>query len=690
MTPQQRTAELAEIRRELADLKAQGVEPTISPLAAAGLGAIDGVSFGFADEIAGLAGPQHKDNLRRSYDRARQDRPVSFGAGQVGGGLATAFVPGVAIARGAQGAARLGAMAATGAAAGAASGIGAGEGGAFDGERYRGALPGAALGALAGPAIYGAGKALAPVGRGLSEALAKPPARVRAARIIDDRLIKDGIDAGNPNALEGARRRAGAKGVNPPETIAEIAQYGAPAQRGRLRTRTNQSNIGGLAEAASQTPGAAQTEAARVIAARNATRADRLSRAADDAVASQRGSAADYGSELAQIQQSRRAQAQPLYEQLHRVEIAGGGNTGVAGIIARLDEAVPGLLKEADAIGRLEGAPEAFGSGRLSGRSVDLLKRALDDRVSTLYRNGQGTLAGSLKQVREQLIDEFDGQTNGLYRQALSQYSGSKRLEEMLRTGRDVLKMDHWDIAGLLKGSGPRGALSADEVDAFRLGVSRAIQDALEQGDMRLVRSFLGKPRVQQQLAEAFGVAPGEAAELAAGKLPRNASPAAKRFAEFRNQIDRESAMQDFGGRLLGGSQTARRQEAIRAATEGADDTIGRALDAAADSSVVPRTFTGVLDAAAGAAFRRGAGVIRDAYRRRTQPGIYDPEVNAELGQFLFAPARKQNVDNLAQAIAEARRRAPAYLSPAQKERWARAAVMSAAGQAGRGGGDDR
>lgn len=80
-----------------------------SKLESAARGAIQGASLGFADEISGgleslfsdKTYEQARNESRANFERARKENPASYTSGEVGGGLATAFVPGLNIAKGA-------------------------------------------------------------------------------------------------------------------------------------------------------------------------------------------------------------------------------------------------------------------------------------------------------------------------------------------------------------------------------------------------------------------------------------------------------------------------------------------------------------------------------------------------------------------------------------------------------------
>src|SRR5580692_1031750 len=90
---------------------AQTAPPKEEPgaLEALGRGAVQGATFGFGDEIAGAVQSifgsktyqQARDEARANNAAAQAAHPNFYGAGELGGGLATSVVPGLGVAKGA-------------------------------------------------------------------------------------------------------------------------------------------------------------------------------------------------------------------------------------------------------------------------------------------------------------------------------------------------------------------------------------------------------------------------------------------------------------------------------------------------------------------------------------------------------------------------------------------------------------
>ena len=152
-------------------------DPSISKSESAARGVAQGATLGFADEISGGAealwksangdpkkfGELYKaarDESRANFEQAREKNPGSYIVGEVGGAIASAFVPGMAIAKGAGLAGAAGRAALIGGTAGT---------GYSEGETVKDVVLDAAGGAVAGGLVGGAARIAAPyIARGTS------------------------------------------------------------------------------------------------------------------------------------------------------------------------------------------------------------------------------------------------------------------------------------------------------------------------------------------------------------------------------------------------------------------------------------------------------------------------------------------------------------------------------------------
>lgn len=75
----------------------------VSQLESAIRGIVQGVSLGFADEITGALEAaisdktyaQARDESRKKYEEAKASNPITYGAGEIGGAIGTALIPGL-------------------------------------------------------------------------------------------------------------------------------------------------------------------------------------------------------------------------------------------------------------------------------------------------------------------------------------------------------------------------------------------------------------------------------------------------------------------------------------------------------------------------------------------------------------------------------------------------------------------
>lgn len=235
--------------------------PATSGLESALRGGAQGLSLGFADELAGVAGAvggaltgeegdfadryrQERDESRAAYRAAEEANPSLFRAGEIGGGVAGAFVPGLGVGRGLAGAVR------TGAALGGAAGLGGSEADLTRGD-VGGALAdtagGAAFGALGGAAGHGlgalAGKVAGRAARGIRSAEAD--AGEQAAMAAQQRLrVARSSLGGEASAGLNAVAKAEEVVANPaafrPEQVERAAAWLATPEVAALRQNAAQ------------------------------------------------------------------------------------------------------------------------------------------------------------------------------------------------------------------------------------------------------------------------------------------------------------------------------------------------------------------------------------------------------------------------------------------------------------------
>lgn len=183
-----------------------------SELESAGLGALQGGTLGYADEIEGalrgagakLSGKdkdlielykEYRDIARKRNDQAKSQNPLSFGAGNLAAGAATAFIPGAISAKLAKAATSIPGLVATGAATGL---------GSSDADLTQGDVKGAAIDTAVGGALgYGAGKLGEKIGKALTPEATQARASARAVKALGEKALPENLPMGQAVLDEG-------------------------------------------------------------------------------------------------------------------------------------------------------------------------------------------------------------------------------------------------------------------------------------------------------------------------------------------------------------------------------------------------------------------------------------------------------------------------------------------------------
>lgn len=197
-------------------------KPKVSEIESFGRGLLSGASLGFADEITGgiesllsdKSYEQARNESRNNYKTAQEANPISYGSGEFGGSLATAFVPGLNTAK----LGSLGARVTANAGLGAVAGLGL-----SDSDNTMGQLKDAATGgALAGGLSYGLEKALPYVKNGLNS--------------LKDKVSVDGFNKGVAKVgqfVSGADEDALLRNIERPNQIREAMSEGFSSDLGK-------------------------------------------------------------------------------------------------------------------------------------------------------------------------------------------------------------------------------------------------------------------------------------------------------------------------------------------------------------------------------------------------------------------------------------------------------------------------
>lgn len=479
--------------------------PPKAPLPRYGSGEamINGMTFGFAPEVVGAmdtliqkipggsAPKSYAENVagvrgaRTEYDK---NHPVAAAFSEIGGGgLATGPVGagakligraipaiGRAVARIPAYVRGIGTTAATGAAYGA--------GNADPGDRMAGAAIGAAEGAAFGAAI---------------------PGVVAGGRYLADKTgvtnLASTIRAKwNPQAAATAKMRTAMEldGLTTQQLITRLQSLGPQA----TIADTGGEAMRGLA---AQSAGKLSPQRAKIIAMLE-QRADGEVKRVSAALQRPLGKE-DFFSAQDELLDKLRTQASPLYDVAYKanravvspeidkiLETPSGQKAlreavkNMRDDMARVADPDPELtqaLREAEELGLVDEKYSIGGVGKgLTLRTLDYVKRELDDMIGKELRAGANNKAGILIGNKNALLRELDAaDKTGAYAKARSVWGGNKQTVDALEDGRLFLKLAPEEIRRTLAG------LSAASQRAYRIGAVRSLLETAQKSGANAV-----------------------------------------------------------------------------------------------------------------------------------------------------------------------------------------------------------
>lgn len=584
-----------------------------SKMESAGRGLVQGVTFGFGDEIYGaakgaydaLAGSgdfsgtyaKERDAVRAANDRASEANPWSYFTGELGGAVATPFGLAGAGAKAATTAktglgARSASAAKQGAGYGGVYGLGTGEGdfadqamstvgGAVAGGVVGGALPGAV--SLASSALRVPGQAMR---------VATNPKSVAAEKFAEARsrdMGRDTVGARNPVAQD----------------LARLDGEVAAGRTGQILADMGGENTQNLVRAATNMPNARAERFNQVLNRRQAVQSRELEKAVSKGV----GAGEDVHRAVGEIIAKRDAMAEPMFRSAFAIDTPRTARLGSVlerPTMKQIQELVQRRLADE---GR-ELTPKNF------TEALHRAKLELDDQIRLAKQSekmGQRPQAGfdlrTLVTLKNDFLNAID---NKAYKYALKQYAGPSALKNAAEEGMDeALSVPPETLAEKL------GKMSKGEADMWRMGAARALMDKIRTGNIMRDRtkSIFDTPDMQLRLKAIF---PDHKSR---GEFMRTLS------AERRKNRTRQAAQ----GNSTTAKQLTQAQEAGKAARTVADvagaaagrlDPLLRSLERGVNyaSGITPQVAAEILDLAmakggAGAA-EKSSRAIQDAFAR--------------------------------------------------------------------------
>lgn len=573
---------------------------------------MSGLSLGWSDELAGLAGgiadftkgrgfkagyERGKAAAKRNLENFSEDNPATSTALQVLGGLAGA-APARAFAAAPTLLGRVRQGVQLGVPIGAVAGAGGAEGDATD--VALGAAQGATLGAGIGAALPAATQGISAAARHAGNMIGSRP----AARVADEKLAAAmARDNTTPEHLLAELQRREAMGAKP-EMLMDL---GGEAMRRMTRTALSR-------------PGEASSRGVVALTERQAGQPERV---AQD-LRRLSGNDDFYGT-MEWLAQQRAKQARPLYQEafndpapvwneriqqfIESPEAQQGLRRGLT--IQRRDALASGERFDPMSYGvtgfNAAGDPIIGGTPNL--RLLDAIKRGMDDMLEAYRSPTTGRLqldeAGrSLERVRRAFVREVDAAAPEVYRRARAAWAGPSQARDAMESGREFFRLDPEQIARRIAG------MPAGEREFFRAGAARAIMDKLAStpDNHDVVRRIFGTPRMRAQVEAIF--------------------PTRQGFQEFERAMNREAAMLR-NARFVSpntNSQTFLRQAD---AADAAPNPVMEALAGVVQGESPRRALLGAM-----------------AGRAVSRVGGYTPEVSNRLGDAMLStdPAVQRRV----------------------------------------------
>lgn len=627
---------IAQVMRQASGGEGQPQKSKVSPLESAGRGALQGVTFGFGDEIYGAGAgavdwlkgdgfnySKNRDEVRANNDAAREANPGSYIAGEIGGGLALPF--GVArtganasarvlgrfagIAPEAQQAATFGGRvlqgAGQGARAGATYGLGTsnadlteGDVGGAAWDTAKGTAGGAALGGALVPAVDAGAAVLRGVAAPFRGAL---DPRGMAAQKYAENAARDIGNAATP-----AEVRAGVRVTN-----ARARRAGAVDPQTRLMDVGGE-NTKGLMRQAFDMPNERSQGVKRMLDARQ----NRQWRDIERGLAQTLGDPEAYAQSVGDVITRRGQQAAQDFQSAFAVETP--MTPALRAVFARP------TMQELQQLTARRLADEGRAIG-LENRTQQIhrMKMELDNQIGAARRaqaTGQRPQAGwdlrTLQSLKRDLLGAID---NPAYRRALDNFAGESALVNAAEDGfENALKMHHEEIVPMLRG------MTAGEQSMWRAGAARALAQKIEAGNVGRDRTsaIFESPDIRRRMMAIW--------------------PDRRSMLQFRRLIEVKSAQAGTRKALQGNSKTsanlARASEAgepVRAAVSAAQVATGRLEPLLAHLSRVGNRFSGLTPSTANALLEIGS--------RPAAQGL-DPAIVQAIQRYAAGPAQRSQV----------------------------------------------
>jgi alkylhydroperoxidase/carboxymuconolactone decarboxylase family protein YurZ len=585
-----------------------------SKLESAGRGAVQGLTFGFGDEIYGAAKgaydkvagsgdfagtyTKERDAVRAANERASEANPWSYGLGEVGGAVAVPFGMVGAGAKTAQAAnASLGARslsaAGQGAGYGAAYGLGTAEGDL--GEQAMSTLGGAVAGGVVGGALPGAVALASSAVRapGQMARVVTKPESVAAEKFAEARSRDLGRETLNTSRNPVA------------QDLARLDAEKAAGRSGQMLADMGGENTQNLVRSAVNMPNTRAERFNQVLNRRQAVQTRELERAVSKGV----GAGEDFYGTVGQIIERRDKMAEPMFRTAFSIE------TPITPKLTSVLER-PTMKKLFEDVQRRMADEGHQFDGKRTTEIFHRIKLELDEQIGLSKqaekmgnRPTQGYDTRTLTVLKNDFLNAID---NKSYKYALKQYAGPSALKNAADDGmKEALAEAPEQLTAKL------AKMTKGEADMWRMGAARALMDRIRQGNIMRDRtkSIFDTPDIQLRLKAIFpdNKARGEFMRTLAAERRKNRT---RQAAQGNSTTAKQLTQAQEAGK------SARTVADIAGAATGRLDPLLRTLERGANfaSGITPKVAAEILDLAmaqggAGAA-SKSSRAIQEAFER--------------------------------------------------------------------------
>ena len=473
---------------------------SLSPTARGVIGTMQGPTFGFLDELAGLAKmygetaalkgdapfvkqqtsvtppidpieaySQGRDVVRGATKQFEEDYPIKSAVAQGVSSLPTMLIPGLGMVNATSKAGKIATLldqlksaAVVGAKTGAVGSAGGSEA-ANVADLAGDVAKGATISSAISPTLTAAGRTIGAVGSRIAQQFlpesVQNAVRQKLAEYLQ-RGVKSDTVFDQPNALSTPAGKAIARlsTLGPEATIADV---------GGESTRR-------LLDVLATVPGKAKSMVETEIKSRQGERSNRIMTAADKALDTGN---LGYSYTINGLETAQKAAAAPFYDALKDVSVRVDDN------LFKLLQRAPEAHKAAEKLARTEGKVPIDLSKLKVGDDVpfdaiDTMKKTLwqlaesekPNFKATAQSNAYNDLRTSLTNKMDELSPK-DKSGNSIYKLARDSFSGPAELITAVEKGRKALGTDIIDLTDLVKG------MSASELEAFKVGALQSLRD---------------------------------------------------------------------------------------------------------------------------------------------------------------------------------------------------------------------